>query len=272
MKRTWIVLSSFFLFAIAATALATSGGFDGRVEQAVGSYASGTLRNADALDLQGPGFVKLFVPRARWFGTYDLVQVIRYLAFEMQARFPGKERLQIGDTSQRSGGRISGHDSHQIGLDGDLAYFRYSAREQDPSHVAGFETTYVVDGGLTADYDLERNWTAMRIAVGTGRVNRIFVNAVVKKAICAYSEIAPPGTDPALGNITETLRRLRPWPGHDGHMHLRLTCPLASPRCVPQVEPPAGDGCHEVFDIKEFYRNFEQYGFYYALEEQHSEE
>ncbi len=253
MKKTVLVafVSAVLQVVALASAQAVEPGFQGTVEQAVGSYAKGTLIHDSTIALQGEGFVKLFVPRSRWYATSDMVGMLTYISSEMTTRFPRHERLQIGDISAQGGGPISGHASHMIGLDADIAYFNVSQREQDPQDVSGFKTSYVLNGKITQDFDMVRNFAAMRVLVGTGRVNRIFVNAVVKKAICDFSKTMAPDpapVDPKLASIPVTLRRLRPWEGHDDHMHVRLTCPKASPRCLAQEEPPAGDGCQEVVE------------------------
>ena len=42
------------------------------------------------------------------------------------------------------------------------------------------------------------------------------------------------------------LHKLRPWPGHNEHFHVRLFCPTDSLHCEAQDEIPPGDGCSEV--------------------------
>jgi penicillin-insensitive murein endopeptidase len=67
-------------------------------------------------------------------------------------------------------------------------------------------------------------------------VERIFVNAAIKKALCREA-----GSDRAW------LSKVRPWWGHDYHFHIRIYCPADSPQCKPQPPPEAGDGCgHEM--------------------------
>ena len=39
------------------------------------------------------------------------------------------------------------------------------------------------------------------------------------------------------------LRRVRPWRGHDSHMHVRLRCPAGQTDCQDIAPPPPGDGC-----------------------------
>ena len=75
--------------------------------------------------------------------------------------------------------------------------------------------------------------TLLRLAATDPRVERIFVNPVIKAALCR----AVPPADRAW------LHRLRPWFGHDDHFHVRLSCPADSPECETQAPIPPGDGC-----------------------------
>jgi penicillin-insensitive murein endopeptidase len=212
----------------------------GETEQAKGAYASGKLVSPNAIPLEGPGFVKLFADSsgssARGFGTVDLISIVQHVSARMAQAYPEGERVQVGDLSAERGGSVSGHSSHQNGLDVDLGYFRRDRREGlDES---SFVEEFVKDGELTENFDLERNWALMKAWVSTGRVNRIFVDAAIKKAFCAHSK--------ELGDYAdqiETLRRLRPWPHHGDHHHLRISCPANSPSCKPQAEVSSGSGC-----------------------------
>jgi penicillin-insensitive murein DD-endopeptidase len=209
--------------------------------QIVGFYTNGKIIGAAAIPLEGLGLLKLFQPRNRHYASTDLISLLLWTAETISAGFPGGERMQIGDSSAENGGPISGHASHQNGLDVDIAYFRLDHREQDPQAVDGFQESFVKEGQVTENFDTIRNWETIKLVVSTGRVNRIFVDAAIKKAMCLHAE--------SLGEAaekTETLRRLRVWPQHDDHFHLRLTCPTRSPECVPQEEPPAGSGCESV--------------------------
>ena len=76
----------------------------------------------------------------------------------------------------------------------------------------------------------------MQAAAEDPAVERIFVNAAIKKAMCREA-----GSDRAW------LAKVRPWWGHAEHFHVRLDCPPDSPQCKPQPPVPAGDGCgHEL--------------------------
>jgi penicillin-insensitive murein endopeptidase len=212
--------------------------FQGDQEQAKGFYSSGNLLNPNNLPLEGFGFVKLFRPRSRGFGTFDLITLLQETSAQLQLLHPSRDRVQIGDASQEAGGRISGHVSHQNGLDVDVAFLRVDQTEQDPERTDGFREIFVRGGKLTANFDLRRNWDYAKILIGTGRVQRLFVGEVVKKEMCKFVK--------SVGELTteaETMRRIRVVAGHTDHYHIRLTCPRNSPNCRAQEEVPATTGC-----------------------------
>ncbi len=208
----------------------------GRIEQAIGFYANGSLINASALPDQGDGFVKLFRSRNRPWGTDDILSLFQWTAAEMQKRFPGGERLQVGDIANKKGGSTGGHDSHQNGLDMDIVYFRVNHKEI--LDTSTFAESFVSHGKVTANFDTARNWETLKLLVSSKWVNRVFMDQAIKKEFCRYAK--------SIGESlreTETLRRMRPWPNHDDHFHLRIKCPPKSPRCKTQDEPPTGSGC-----------------------------
>ena len=72
----------------------------------------------------------------------------------------------------------------------------------------------------------------IKVAAEDPRVNRIFVNTAIKKALCLDA-----------GHDRAWLGKVQPWLGHDWHFHVRLNCPADSRECEPQPTRPAGDGC-----------------------------
>jgi penicillin-insensitive murein DD-endopeptidase len=218
--------------------LSTDDPYQGPIEQAAGFYSNGKLLNPHELPLEGFGFVKLFRPRSRGYGTYDLVALLQETAAKLQLLHPSRDRVQIGDASQFSGGPVSGHVSHQNGLDADVAFLRVDQTEQDASRTDGFRESFVNKGRLTANFDLRRNWDYAKILISTGRVQRLFVGEVVRREMCNYVRSIG-----ELGSEAETMRRLRVVAGHTDHYHIRLTCPQNSPNCRSQEEVPAGPDC-----------------------------
>lgn len=213
----------------------------GQVDQAHGFYSHGTLVNASKFDLEGDGFMKIFVPRDRGYATYDMTQVVGIAASQLSHDYPDGERIQIGDVCAEHGGQLAHHASHQNGLDADIAYMRVNHREQDPQVITGFDELFVKNGKITENFDQERVWDFVKALHGTGRLVRIFMDPVIKATLCAYAD--------SIGETeaqTDVLRRIRPLALHQDHMHVRITCPLNSPACVKQVDPPAGTGCADV--------------------------
>jgi len=72
----------------------------------------------------------------------------------------------------------------------------------------------------------------LRDAAQEPSVQRIFVNAAIKKALCRE----------AKGNRS-WLSKVRPMYGHDYHFHIRIKCPPGSTQCESQPEPSDGEGC-----------------------------
>jgi penicillin-insensitive murein endopeptidase len=202
--------------------------------QAVGFYSDGSLNGAEKFPDSGVGFLKLYLPRNRGWATRTLINVVKFAAAEVVSRNPNGGRLQVGDASKEAGGPASGHASHQNGLDVDLHYYHLDQREMDPNDVKGFDESFVQNGKLSPNFDHPRNWAMVRALVSTGMISRMFLDPVIKKALCAYR--SEPGA-------REVLRRLRPYAGHDKHTHLRIRCPSSSRSCLDQTEVPSGDGC-----------------------------
>jgi len=206
--------------------------------RAIGGYASGCLRGGVALPAVGPGFEVLHLSRHRFFGHPTLVEFVRRLA--AHATEKDLPPLLIGDLAQARGGPTpSDHGSHQSGLDVDVSYTRPATAALHPLSVEERESTR-----FPAVVDLERQslnelWSErivdlLSLAASDPAVDRIFVNPVVKREVCASAPGAP------------WLRRLRPWWGHQDHFHVRLRCPAGSPTCRAQPPVPEGDGCGEL--------------------------
>ncbi|MBB4285200.1 penicillin-insensitive murein endopeptidase [Roseospira goensis] len=205
----------------------------------IGGYTEGCIAGAVALPLDGPGYTVLRPQRLRYFGHPSLIAVIRDLGARADAE--GWGTLLVGDLSQPRGGPMSyGHASHEAGLDADI-WLRLlppgqrlsPAERRDPTPVS-----MVRAGATAADRD---RWSPthgalIRAAARDPRVARLFVNPAIKATLC---DAFPPDR---AGNA-RWLRKVRPWYGHDSHVHLRLHCPTDSPACVPQDPPPPGAGC-----------------------------
>lgn len=204
--------------------------------QAIGGYARGCLAGAKALPPDGPGYQVIRLSRDRFYGHPRLIRYIEDLA--MAARPQGWNGLMVGDIAQPRGGPMpSGHRSHQLGLDADIWFL---PAPDKPLSIEARETLSAVSlvtiDGQSVD---RRRWSDVHVrllktAASFRVVERIFVNAAIKRELCAVA-----GQDRAW------LAKIRPWWGHHYHFHVRLRCPPGDTACVDQDPVPAGDGCDE---------------------------
>lgn len=226
------MLKIFICFFFVSTAFAQ------RLPSPQGSYNKGSILFAQQLPLEGEGFMRLFRHRNRGFGSLEILNLIKRTALEMSLRYPMRDRMQLGDIAKMKGGRISRHSSHQNGLDVDIAYFRMNGMEQLPNIFDGFNEDMVINGKISENFDLERNWELMKALHRYGKVQRIFVDEVVKREVCHHA-ISIGEHDEHV----EVLRSLRPFANHKHHMHIRIRCPDMAKKCVAQEETAPGSGC-----------------------------
>ena len=209
-----------------------------------GFYSHGCIAGAEELPIDGPTWQVMRLSRNRNWGHPNLVKFLERLSAKAAKKgWPG---LLVGDMSQPRGGpMITGHASHQVGLDADIWLTPMPDRTLTRAEREEMSATMVVaDSRLDVD---PKVWTpahveVIKMAAQDPAVERIFVNAAIKKALCR-----------AAGSDREWLHKVRPWWGHDYHFHVRLACPPDSPACTPQAPLPPGDGCGELawwFDEK----------------------
>lgn len=232
----WIlVLVSLAAFPAAAKDLRWSrvtGPLPGAAE-VIGKTSHGCLTGAVALPAQGKGYQVLRRARNRYWGHPELIAFITDLGHRFAAS-DGRQML-VGDLAQPRGGPMSyGHASHETGLDVDI-WFRLPDRPLAAAALAKPTPVNLVASdwkNINTNAFEPAHATMVRLAAQDPRVDRIFVNPVIKRELCRT----------ATGDRA-WLGKLRPWWGHNEHFHVRLTCPAGSPDCVPQNPVPPGDGC-----------------------------
>ena len=205
--------------------------------RAIGSYAKGCLAGGRALSIDGPAWQAMRLSRNRNWGHPVLVSMVERLAIEAKAK-DGWNGLLVGDLAQPRGGpMLTGHASHQIGLDADIwlrpmPNRRYTREEREKISAISM----LAKGGRKVDPNkfTDSHFRLIRRAAVQPGVARIFVNPAIKKALCDKA-----------GVQRSWLRRVRPWYGHHYHFHVRMSCPPGSTGCKNQAEPPKGDGCGE---------------------------
>ena len=201
-----------------------------------GGYAKGCLAGGVALPETGPTWQAMRLSRNRNWGHPETIDFIQDLS-RVAATQPGWEGLYVGDISQPRGGpMLSGHRSHQTGMDVDfwmLPPDRLTLTRAERESLSSISLRRA-NGAYTNDNWTRQHHEILKAAAKDPRTARIFVFPGAKVRMCAEET-----------GDKQWLRKIRPWWGHHYHFHVRLNCPSGARGCVNQSPPPAGDGCAE---------------------------
>ena len=203
-----------------------------------GFYSKGCFSGGVAIATDGPTWQAMRLSRNRRWGHPKMIALIEKLSRDgTKIGWPG---LLLGDISQPRGGpMLTGHASHQIGLDADIWFTPMPDRRLSGSEREKMSAVNMVKGeGRKIRVD-DRVWTdsrlrLLKIAASYPEVERILVNPAIKKKLC----------DTATGDRS-WLRKVRPFWGHDYHFHVRIGCQAGSSGCKEQSATQPGDGCGE---------------------------
>jgi penicillin-insensitive murein DD-endopeptidase len=202
--------------------------------QSYGFYSKGCLDGAVAIPIDGPHWQVMRLSRNRNWGHPHLIALLERLAADgAKVGWPG---LMIGDISQPRGGpMLTGHASHQIGLDADVWLNPMPSRRLSAKEREDISAVSMLKGnGLYVD---ESIWTPahaaiLKTAASYPEVERILVHPGIKKKLC----------DTVKGDRA-WLSKVRPNWGHNYHFHMRIKCQAGSPGCKGQEKVVPGEGC-----------------------------
>ncbi|HEX6000390.1 MAG TPA: penicillin-insensitive murein endopeptidase [Hyphomicrobiaceae bacterium] len=206
--------------------------------RSIGFYAKGCVAGAQALPVDGSAWQAMRLSRNRNWGHPNLIKLIERFAVDAKQKdgWPG---LLVGDMSQPRGGpMLTGHASHQVGLDADVWFtpmpdHRLTGKEREELSAASM----LAEDGVSVD---PKVWSDTRVkllkrAASYPQVERIFVHPAIKKAVC---EATKDEKDRGW------LSKVRPYWGHYYHFHIRIACPKGSTGCEAQPHVNAkDDGC-----------------------------
>ncbi len=204
--------------------------------RAIGFYAKGCLAGGEAIPINGDTWQVMRLSRNRNWAHPEIVALLKRLSVKAheQAGWPG---ILIGDMSQPRGGpMLTGHASHQVGLDADIWLTPMPNRQLSRNEREEMSAVMMVrKDRLDIDPDAwtPSHLTVIRAAAQEPSVERIFVNAAIKKALCRE----------ARGDRS-WLSKVRPMYGHDYHFHVRIKCPAGAAGCESQPPPGDGEGCN----------------------------
>ncbi len=201
--------------------------------RAIGSYARGCLSGAQALPVNGPAWQVMRTSRNRNWGHPALLNLIERLANDAKKNDDWNGLL-VGDIAQPRGGpMLTGHASHQIGLDADIWFTPMPDHELTQKERENLVPLEMVKDRSTLNRD---NWSEsraklIRTAAMYPEVARIFVHPPIKAELCKW----------ATGDRS-WLAKVRPYFNHTFHFHIRIKCPPGFDGCKNQWTPAPKDG------------------------------
>ncbi|MDE2577665.1 MAG: penicillin-insensitive murein endopeptidase [Hyphomicrobiales bacterium] len=203
--------------------------------RSIGFYSRGCLAGGQALPVDGSAWQVMRLSRNRNWANPAMIAFLEDFARKVPhvSHWPG---ILVGDMSQPRGGpMITGHASHQIGLDADIwltpmPNHRLSREEREQMSAVDMVRRDRMD--INPEVWTPDQMAVIRAAAKDPRVQRIFVNPAIKKALCRDA-----------GADRDWLRNVRPMYGHNYHFHVRLFCPRGQEGCSAQDDTAPGDGC-----------------------------
>lgn len=200
----------------------------------IGKYNAGCVKDSVELPETGLGYQVIRTSRKRNHGNKVLIDFIKRFTTDFSKKY--KANVLIADISKEGGGPIlDDHSSHQSGLDADILLL-HNRNENELYTVPEREMLKPVSklNGAKNKIDFNKwsplNGELLKTAASYGEVDRIFINPAIKKHLCGK-----------YGG-ENWLKKLRPWWGHDGHFHVRLSCPEDNTKCV-DFESPRNIEC-----------------------------
>lgn len=172
--------------------------------------------------------------RRRLYRAWGTTQLVHYV--EQTTKIIGHRykvhQVAIGDVSEKHGGHISPHKSHQSGRDVDIGfYFKKKPKSYPKSFVVG----------TRRNLDMAANWLMLKTFCDTadepGGVKMIFLDYGLQKLFYHYAK--------NHGVKQRVLDRMFQYPhgrgtnhgiihwapGHDDHIHVRFKCPVDDDHC-----------------------------------------
>jgi penicillin-insensitive murein endopeptidase len=208
--------------------------------RAIGFYSKGCVAGATALPIDGQTWQVMRLSRNRNWGHPALISFLERLSARVP-RINGWPGLLVGDLAQPRGGpMLTGHASHQIGLDADIWLTPMPDRRLSRAEREEMSATNLVRPDKL-DVDPHRytpgHLALLRAVAREREVERVLVNPAIKRALCRDA-----------GRDRDWLGKIRPVWGHNYHFHIRLACPDGSGSCRSQEPPPDDEGCGAELD------------------------
>ena len=194
--------------------------------QAVGPTNRGRLENGVRLPPHR-GYV-IRTP-ARAYGTEETTRWIVGAFNAVDSKFKHSKVVRVHDLSDRDGGKLRDHKSHQNGRDADISYYQ----SECSSNGCRF------DKFRSSELDVARQWALLEYWLRHGQAEMIFIDYRLQAKLYRHAK--------RKGVTKEQLDRwiqyprgkyeprgvIRHFPNHEDHLHVRFVCPYSDLKCRP---------------------------------------
>ncbi len=194
--------------------------------EAVGPTNRGRLEHGVKLPSHRGYFIR--APE-RAYGTEETIRWIVSAFNSVDARFKQNKIVRVHDLSDRNGGRLRDHKSHQNGRDADITYYQKNCGSN------GCKFARFRPGEL----DVARQWTLLEYWLRNGQAEMIFVDYKLQAKLYRYAR-KKGVTKAQLESWIQYPRGkyepdgvIRHYPEHDDHLHVRFVCPYSDLKCRP---------------------------------------
>ncbi|NNE18194.1 MAG: LysM peptidoglycan-binding domain-containing protein [Myxococcales bacterium] len=194
--------------------------------EAIGPTNRGRLENGVRLPSHR-GYVIRSAARA--YGTEETNRWIVNAFNAVDSKFKERKVVRIHDISDRDGGRLRDHKSHQNGRDADISYYQ---KECGPRGCR-------FDDFRASELDVARQWTLLEHWLRHGQAEMIFIDYRLQAKLYRYAKRRG-ATKAQLDRWIQYPRGkyepngvIRHFPNHEDHLHVRFVCPYSDLSCRP---------------------------------------
>jgi LysM repeat protein len=194
--------------------------------EAVGPTNRGRLEEGVALPSHRGYVIRT---AARSYGTEETARWIVAAFDTVDAKFKHTKVARIHDISDRNGGSIRDHKSHQNGRDVDISYYQ----EKCGSNGCRF------DEFRSSELDVARQWTLLEYWLRNRQAEMIFIDYRLQAKLYRYAKRRG-ATKAQLDEWIQYPRRkyepvgvIRHYRNHADHLHVRFVCPYSDLKCRP---------------------------------------
>jgi LysM repeat protein len=199
---------------------------DVSASEAVGPTNRGRLQDPERLPTHR-GYV-IRTP-ARAYGTEETIRWMVDAFDEVERKFRHTKVVRVHDISDRDGGRLRDHKSHQNGRDADISYYQ----KQCPVSGCRFAEF------RSSELDVARQWTLLEHWLRNGQAEMIFIDYRLQGKLYKYARKKGISKKQLEHWIQYPRGRYEPqgvirhFPNHEDHLHVRFVCPYSDLRCRP---------------------------------------